>query len=121
MATDHSAELAERFQLPSTSNGLAVLAELQSIIRIHGTDPEDLSFKWESYCMKMGAEETKLDLKTAKDFKKDLQEQLEDKMRGKPNGNIPERRAFTGTPRTGMTSSDMFDLSVLFSHLVPTY
>jgi len=110
MATDYASELSERFQLPSTSSGLAVLAELQSILRIHNIDPEDLSFKWESYCMKMGAEETKLVPKTVRDFKKDLQEQLEDKIRGKVNGHVAEKRAFAGTPRAGMNSSDMFDL-----------
>lgn len=47
-----------------------VQGELQSIIRIHSVTPQELFYKWESYSMKMGSEGTKLDLRTARDFKK---------------------------------------------------
>jgi DNA polymerase alpha subunit B len=108
-------ELRERFSLPSTDLGQIILAELQSIIRIHDITPEDLSFKWESYCMKMGAEETHLDPKTVRDFKKDLQESLEREIQRKVNNPAPEKRTITATPRAGITSNDMFDLYVYLS------
>jgi DNA polymerase alpha subunit B len=106
-------ELNERFALPSGDLGPAITGELQSILRIHSIDPEELSYKWESYCMKMGAEETTLDLKTVRDFKKDLQEALERDSRGKIQSKTNERRAVGVTPRAGMSSGDVFGAYVL--------
>jgi DNA polymerase alpha subunit B len=112
-------ELHDRFSLPSTDLGKVMLTELQSILRIHDITPEDLSFKWESYCMKMGAEETHLDAKTIQDFKKDLQDSLEREIRGKINKG-PEKRTVAATPRAGVTNVDMFDLYVIIDPL-PLY
>lgn len=58
--------------------------------------------------MKMGAEETKLDLKTSRDFKKDLQEILERDSRSKAHkGN--EKRSVGATPRAG-AGGDVFGM-----------
>jgi DNA polymerase alpha subunit B len=101
-------QLNERFAPPSGDLGPVITGELQSILRIHSIDPEELSYKWESYCMKMGAEETTLDLKTVRDFKKDLQEALERETRGKVQPKGSERRTVGATPRAGMSSGDVF-------------
>jgi DNA polymerase alpha subunit B len=106
---DLSAELNERFAAPNEELAPEILTELQSITRIHDLPTEELSYKWESYCMKMGAE-TKLDLKTARDFKKDLQEILEREVRSKAAKGA-EKRTVTATPRSGANAGgDAFDM-----------
>jgi DNA polymerase alpha subunit B len=100
-------EIGELFSVPNTDLRSAIIAELQSILRIHNVPAEDLSFKWESYCLKMGSEDTHLDLKTVQDFKKDLHENLERESRSKAS-KAGERR--TGaTPRAGL-GGDVFDM-----------
>ncbi len=64
-------ELNDLFTIPLVTDLTPnVLGELQSILRIHSISPQELSYKWESYTMKMGTEQTKLDLTTARAFKK---------------------------------------------------
>ena len=77
-----------------------VLGELQSILRIHSVSPQELFYKWESYSMRMGADETKLNLKTARDFKKDLQDVLERDSRTKSHVRSVDKRSHAATPRT---------------------
>jgi DNA polymerase alpha subunit B len=100
-------EIGELFSVPDTDLRASIIAELKSILRIHNVSAEDLSFKWESYCLKMGSEDTHLDIKTVQDFKKDLQENLEQESRGKV-GKPAERRA-AATPRAGL-GGDVFDM-----------
>lgn len=83
----------------SSPNGLPqdVMGELQSISRLHSIPPQELFYKWESYCLKMGAEETVLNLDSARALKRDIQESLERESRGKSNlraGNASAPRAF---------------------------
>lgn len=85
-----------------------VLSELQNIQQLHGIDAQELFYKWESYSMKMGAEETKLDLKTARDFKRDLQELLEAESRSKRQ---TDKRSVNATPRAAPTG-DVFGMYV---------
>ena len=63
----------------STGNGLPpdILGVLESTLRLHSLTAEELFIKWEVYCLKMGSEETKLDLETARMFAKDVQESVE--------------------------------------------
>ncbi|KAL4779369.1 DNA polymerase alpha subunit B N-terminal-domain-containing protein [Aspergillus varians] len=77
-------ELAELFT-PSAPNGLPadILAELQSIMRVHGIPAQELFYRWESFCLRMGSEETKLNLETVRLFKRDVQENLERQARGR--------------------------------------
>jgi DNA polymerase alpha subunit B len=60
-----------------------IMGELRSMLRLYDVDAQELFFKWESYSMKMGPEDTKLTLDTVRAFKKDVQEQLEREVRGK--------------------------------------
>jgi DNA polymerase alpha subunit B len=60
-----------------------VMTELQSMLRLYDIDAQELFFKWESYSMKMGPEDTKLTPDSVLAFKKDVQEQLEKEARGK--------------------------------------
>ena len=86
-----------------------VLAELQSILRVHSITAEELFYKWESYSIKMG-EEVKLNLDTVRAFKQDVQEALERESRGKAGRQTEKRAAVTATPRAAVASADMFGM-----------
>jgi DNA polymerase alpha subunit B len=86
-----------------------VLHELLSITRLLSIDAQELFYKWESYVLKMGTENTKLEYKTVKDFKKDLQDALERDTRAKGHHAAP-RRSMAATPRAGTSGGDMFDM-----------
>lgn len=107
---DTTAELNELFAT-SAPDGLPkdVLAELQSILRVQLISPQELFYKWESYCLKMGAEETKMNLDTVRLFKRDVQDSLERESRGRAGRQTEKRSTVTATPRAGM-ASDVFGM-----------
>lgn len=99
--------LSERFPgLPED-----VMGELASISRLHSLEPQELFYKWESYNIKMGGENITLDLKTARDFKKDIQDVLERETRGKMHGRTVDRKPVGATPRNAKAggADDIFD------------
>lgn len=106
-----TAELNELFAA-SYPDGLPqdVLAELQSILRVHSITAEELFYKWESYSIKMG-EEVKLNLDTVRGFKQDVQEALERESRGKAGRQTEKRSAVTATPRAA-AGADVFGMYV---------
>ena len=69
--------LNELFDPYHTTLSADVLNELHTIVRQHSPPTQELSYKWESYVIKMGMFTTKMDYKTVKDFKKDLLDTLE--------------------------------------------
>ena len=116
---DIRSELNELFaRPPATELPPDVSGEMQSILRLHSITPQELSYKWESYTMKMGTEETQLDLITARAFKKDLQEALERESRGKAHIRSVDKRSAYATPRPGK-GDDVFGMYV--SELDPTF
>lgn len=109
--TTTKADLNELFAIPPvTELPPDVLGELQSILRLHSISPQELSYKWESYSMKMGSEQTKLDLPTARAFKKDLQEMLERDSRGKAHIRSVDKRGAYATPRSAAKGDDVFGM-----------
>lgn len=90
-------------------NGLEpdVLGVLESIMRLYSIDPQQLFWKWESYCLKMGPEDTKLDLATARMFQKDVQDSLEHSHQGKSSAR---RTAVAATPRSTVKSNDVYGM-----------
>lgn len=106
---DTEAQIRELFASSSTNIPQDVLHELLSITRLLSLDPQELFYKWESYVLKMGTENTKLEYKTAKDFKKDLQDVLERESRAKGQNAAP-RKAMAATPRAAASGGDMFDM-----------
>lgn len=80
--------------LPIEING-----ELESMMRLHSITPQELFYKWESYSLKMGAEDTKMDLDTVRMFKKDIQDNVEREHRGKGHRGPDKRSTVTATPR----------------------
>lgn len=108
---DNELELNQLFAiLPITELPPDILGELQSILRLHSISPQELSYKWESYSMKMGSELTKLDLSTVRAFKKDLQEMLERESRGKAHVRSVDKRGALATPRSAGKGDDMFGM-----------
>jgi hypothetical protein len=75
---DTASELTALFVRPP-STGLApeILAELQSIMRLHQLGPQDLFFKWESYCIKMDRDDLTVTLAMLRALKQDIQDALE--------------------------------------------
>ena len=106
-------ELNELFAVPpATELPSDVLGELQSICRLHSISSQELRYKWESYSMKMGSEQTELDLTTARAFKKDLQEMLERDSRGKAHHRSIDKRTAYATPRNAGKNDDVFGMYV---------
>jgi DNA polymerase alpha subunit B len=100
---------------PSVTSGLPseVMGELESILRLHSTSPQELFYKWESYCLKMGSEDTKLDLDTVRMFKKDVQDSLERATHDGHVGRGSDRKSTVGaTPRGVTTGGDVFGMQV---------
>lgn len=103
---DQTAEINELFAVPNTTLERDVLGELKSILRIHSLSPQEMFFKWEAYSLKMGPE-TQMNYKTAREFKKDLQDALERESRGKAHMQSAQKRSTNGTPRNANTG-DVF-------------
>lgn len=96
---------------PTTELSPDILGELQSILRLHGISPQELFYKWESYSIKMGSEETKLDLSTVRAFKTDVQESLERETRGKVHvRNTDKRNAGHAASRITGGNEDVFGM-----------
>ena len=105
-----------------SGNGLSpdILGVLESIQRLYSLSSEELFFKWESYCLKMGSEETKLDLDTARMFQKDVHEALERSHQGKQNVRGSERKSGVGaTPRTVQNGDVLGMLDELTPNTLP--
>jgi DNA polymerase alpha subunit B len=108
---DLTAEINELFAAPNTSSLQGdVLGELKSILRIHSLSPQELFFKWEAYSLKIGPE-TQMDYKTARDFKKHLQDTLERESRAKAHVQSAQKRTTNATPRHA-ANRDVFGVYV---------
>jgi len=95
----------------STPLSKEVITEMRSILRLHSISPQELFYKWESYCLKMGAEETVMDLETVRSLKRDIQEALERESRGKNHlRNVEKRNVIPATPRGIGNNQDVFGM-----------
>jgi DNA polymerase alpha subunit B len=109
MAETQEMELKERFASAGKEIGPDVMAELQSIMRLHSIDVEELWYKWESYSMKMSSDDMKLNIDTARALKKDVQDGLEQQSRNKAHVLNSNKRG-GATPRTATNNSDVFGM-----------
>lgn len=112
---DEAASTRELHELfappPSTELPPDILGELQSILRLHTIPPQELFYKWESYSLKMGSEDTRLDLDTVRAFKKDVQESLEREVQGKAHLRSSDKRAHASAgPRNIPNGSDVMSM-----------
>lgn len=101
-------EIKTHFAPPDGSLPQDVLTELLHIVHLMGISAEDLYYKWDSYVITMGAETTKLDYKTLRDFKKSLQDTLERESR-KGNVTHTATKRAVATPRAG-AGGDVFGM-----------
>lgn len=94
------------------SEGLSpdILGVLESILRLHSISEQELFYKWESYCLKMGSEETKLDLNTARMFQKDVQESLERSYSSKHTSRDSARKSAIGSTPRASNTGDVFGM-----------
>lgn len=95
------------FFSPNKPLELDVLGELQSIMRLHDLSAEDLFFKWESYCIRMGLETDTISIISVRNLKQTIQDTLE-KNQHRPTQVKSERRA-QPTPRGG-AGGDVFGM-----------
>jgi hypothetical protein len=98
---------------PSSALPPDVMGELESMLRLYSISPQELFYKWESYSLKMGSEDTKLNLDTVRMFKKDVQDGLERDSHGRHVGRGSERKSnIAATPRSATTGGDVFGMQV---------
>ncbi|KAI0407374.1 DNA polymerase alpha/epsilon subunit B [Xylaria palmicola] len=103
-------ELNERFGTGDKPLDHNVLVELQSIMQLHSLSPQDLFFKWESYCIKMDMDEMKLSVESLGALKQDLLDALERSNRSHQVQVKTEKRV-GATPRAAMKGSgDVFGM-----------
>lgn len=112
MDIDSDDELRETFSSASPA-GLNedVLTELRSISRLHSFSAQELFYKWESFCVKMGPDGMALTLENVRAFKNDIQEALERDSRAKHHMRNADKRASASTPRhVSGHNSDIFGM-----------
>lgn len=108
MAEATKEEIQERFASAGANLEPDVIAELQSIMRLHSIDVEELWYKWESYSMKMGSDDMKLNIETARALKKDVLDGLERDNRSKQH--LQSNKRAGATPRAVNSSGDVFGM-----------
>jgi len=111
MSDDTVDELTERFSNGEKPLEPDVVAEMQSIMRLHQLGPQDLFFKWESYCIKMDRDGMQLSMPTLRAFKQDLQDALERSNRA-TQPQLKSDKRMGATPRAVAKSgtSDVFGM-----------
>ncbi|KAK3370341.1 DNA polymerase alpha subunit B N-terminal-domain-containing protein [Podospora didyma] len=102
------AELNERFGTGDKELEPDVVAELKSIMRLHELDPQDMFYKWESYCIKIDKDELKASVDSLRVFKKFLQDALEQSNR--THVHIKKEKRVIATPRAANKSTDVFGM-----------
>ncbi|RKF74878.1 DNA polymerase alpha subunit B [Golovinomyces cichoracearum] len=110
MADSIESQIERKFATTESNLEADVLTELQSIIHLHSIDVEELWYKWESYIMKMGSNEMKLNIETARNLKRNIQDELEADNRIK----VHQLHQFSNNKRSGGTKNprvmvDMLD------------
>ena len=100
----------ELFATPGCSLASDVSNELLTTMRLHSLSPQELFYKWESYVLKMGLMDAKLEHKLVKDFKKDLQDALERESRAKGPMMHSSTKKAAPTPRAAGGGGDVFGI-----------
>ena len=111
MADSVEGELNSLFASPGTQLEPDVVSELESIMRLHSIPPQELFYKWESYSIKMGSDDLKLNIDAARALKKDVQDGLERESRSKAHVRSADKRT-AGTSRNITNSGDVFGMYV---------
>ena len=91
----------ELFAPPGSPLPSDVINEILVLMRLHSISPQELFYKWESYVMRMGVENTQMEYKTVRDFKKHLEDVLERESRAKGHVLQSATKKTAPTPRGG--------------------
>ena len=105
MADADVQELNERFAVGDQQLEPDMLAELQSIMRMHSLSVQDLFFKWESYCIKMDMDEMRLSVENLRSLKREIQDALERENRDRLAHVVKTERKTGATPRTNIKNN----------------
>jgi DNA polymerase alpha subunit B len=108
MADVAEADLNDRFASGGKELEPDVVTILQSIMRTYHLSLQDLFFKWESYCIKMDAEEMRPTVEKLRAFKEDLLDALEKAQRSQVQ--IKQEKRSAATPRAVVKSGDVFGM-----------
>lgn len=100
-------ELNERFAVGNQQLEADVVSELLSIMRMHSLTPQDLFFKWESYCIKMDMGGNALSVDSLRALKQDIQDALERHNRSH-HAHIKTEKRVGATPRPAMKNGGDF-------------
>lgn len=107
MADTTTAELNRLFAVGDKQLEPDVVFDLQSTMRMHQLTPEDLFYKWESYCIKMDMEASNLNITTARALKQDIQDALERSNRAQTH--VKQDKKLSATPRA-VAKGDVFGM-----------
>ena len=110
MAEASVAELNERFGTGNKELEPDTVKVLQSIMKMHQLSVEDLYFKWESYCIRMEADERQPSMERLRAFKQDLLDALEKSNRAQVH--IKTEKRVAATPRGVVRNNDVFGMYV---------
>lgn len=102
------ADLNDRFAPAGKQLEPDVVAELQSIMRMHQLSLQALFFKWESYCIKMDMDEMAPSMEGLRAFKQDLQDALE--RNNRTQVHVKTEKRVSATPRTAIKTGDVFNM-----------
>lgn len=102
MADADVQELTERFAVGDQQLEPDMVTELQSIMRMHSLSPQDLFFKWESYCIKMDMDELRLTVENLRALKRDIQDALERENRDRHAHVVKTEKRPGATPRAAV-------------------
>jgi DNA polymerase alpha subunit B len=111
MADSVDAEIKELFSPSGKELEADVVFELKSIMRLHSIPPQELFYKWESYSIKLGSDDLKLDIETVRGLKRDIQDGLERESKSRIHVRSADKRA-TGQSRNITGSNDVFGMYV---------
>lgn len=104
-------QLQELFAPPAGEVPAEVLAELLAIQRLHGLDPQELFYRWESFCINGGTPaDSVLNLDTARALRRTMQEALERDSRARAARKGVEGSRRPGPSVTPRQSSDVFEM-----------
>ncbi|KAF2486215.1 DNA polymerase alpha subunit B N-terminal-domain-containing protein [Neohortaea acidophila] len=100
----------ELFASPGATLPQDVTNELLTTMRLHSLSAQELFYKWESYVIKMGVDNTNMDYKTVKDFRKDLQDALDRESRAKAHVMQSASKRTAHTPRAAAVAVNADDI-----------
>ena len=107
MADTTVAELNRLFAAGDQQLQPDVVFDLESTMRMHQLSPEDLFYKWESYCIKMDMDNSNLNITTARALKQDIQDALEKSNR--TQAHVKQDKRLAATPRAAV-KGDVFGM-----------